>query len=233
MVLPYILAICLCGVFCLIPVAMYLLWLARVTRRDRSTPVSGPWDFAGLMLGLSGFIVFGGGLLLTLIQSNFRYWMRGNVEALRAVWVQERVTWSLLVLFYFAVVLGGIGLTLLARRRTLVVYHVEPAAFETALAEVFDQLGRPVERRGRAWGGDVTLCELDTFEAGRTVTLRWVSNDQRLFEDVVRLLRAALAAQPTGDNPASGWLMSGAIGTGAVVLCSFGLLMYGLSLFGR
>ena len=233
MVLPYILAICLCGVFCLIPVAMYLLWLAQVTRRDRPTPVSGPWDFAGLMLGLSGFIVFGGGLLLTLVQSNFRYWMRGNFEALRAVWVQERVTWTLLVCFYLICVFGGIGLALLARRRTLVVYHVEPAAFETALAEVFEQLGRPVERRGKAWGDEVTLCEVDTFEAGHTATLRWVSNDQRLFEDVVRLLRAALAAQPVGDNPASRWLMSAAIGTGAVVLCSFGLLLYGLSLFGR
>ena len=98
---------------------------------------------------------------------------------------------------------------------------------------MFEQLGRPVERRGKAWGDEVTLCEVDTFEAGHTATLRWVSNDQRLFEDVVRLLRAALAAQPAGDNPASRWLMSAAIGTGAVVLCSFGLLLYGLSLFGR
>ena len=82
MVLPYILAICFCGVFCLIPLAMYLLYMARITRRDHPTPVSGAWDFAGLAVGLSGFIVFGGGLLLTLFQSNFRYWMRGNVEAL-------------------------------------------------------------------------------------------------------------------------------------------------------
>ena len=233
MVLPFIIAICLCGVFCLIPVAMYLLWLAQITRRDRPTPISGPWDFAGLMLGLSGFIVFGGGLLLTLIQSNFRYWMRGNVEALRAAWVQERVTWSLLVVFYLTIVLGGIGLTLLTRRRMLVVYNVEPATFETALTEVFEQLGHGVVRHGKLWSGESPLCEVDTFEAGHTVTLRWVSNDQRLFEDVTRLLRAALASQSTGDNPASGWLMSGAIGTGAVVLCSFGLLVYGLSLVGR
>ena len=81
MVLPFILAICLCGVFCLIPLTMYLWWLARITGARHPKPISGPWDFAGLMLGLSGFVVFGGGLLLTLCQSNFRYWMRGNVEA--------------------------------------------------------------------------------------------------------------------------------------------------------
>jgi hypothetical protein len=221
-------------VFCLIPLAMYLLWLAQITRRGRPTPVSGPWDFAGLVMGLSGFIVFGGGLLLTLFQSNFRYWMRGNMEALRAAWIQERVTWSLFVTFYLAVVFGGIALTFLARRRTLVVYHVEPAAFETALVEVFEQLGRPIERRGKLWAsGDIPLCTVDTFEAGQTVTLRWVSNDLRLYEDVTRMLRAALATQSSGDNPASRWLMAAAVGTGAIVLCSFGLLVYGISLIGR
>jgi hypothetical protein len=233
LVVHYILAICLCGVFCLIPLAIYLLCLAQITRRDHPTPVSGPWDFAGLVLGLSGFIVFGGGLLLTLVQSNFRYWMRGNLEALRAAWVQERLTWSLLVCFYLVVVLGGIGLTFLARRRTLVVYNVEPAALEMALVEVFEQLGRSVERHGKLWAGPAPLCELDAFEAGRTVTLRWVSNDLRLFEDVVRHLRAAIAMQLTDENPASRWLMSGAVGSAAIVLCSFGLLVYGLSLLGR
>jgi hypothetical protein len=233
LVLPYILAICMCGVFCLIPLAMYLLWMARITQRDRPTPVSGAWDFAGLVVGLSGFILFGGGLLLSLFQSNFRYWMRGNVEALRAAWVQERVTWMLLVGFYLGIVLGWIALTLAIRRRSLVVYNVEPAVFETTLLEVFEQLGCPIERRGKLWVGASPLLELDTFDGGRTVTVRWVSNDQRLFEDVTRLLRTALATQSTGDNPASRWIMSAAVGIGVIILCSFGLLLYGLSLFGR
>ena len=231
MVLQFILAICLCGVFCLIPLAMYFMWLAQVTRREHPKLLSGQWDFAGLLLGLSGFIVFGGGLLLTLCQSNFRYWMRGNFEALRAAWIQERVTWTMLVVFYLLVITGIAGLTLLARRRTVVVYNVEPAVFETALVEVFDQLGRPVERRGRLWvGGGTPLCAVDTFEAGRTVTLRWVSDDERLFEEVDRQLRAALATQSTGDNPASRWLMAAAVGSAATIACCFGLLLYGISL---
>jgi hypothetical protein len=223
----------MCGVFCLIPLAMYLLWMASVTRRERSVPVSGTWDFAGLVLGLSGFIVFGGGLLLHLFQSNFRYWMRGNVEAFRAAWMQERVTWMLLVGFYLAIVFGWVALTLAMRRRSLVVYNVDPATFETTLLEVFDQLGCPIERRGKLWIGASPLLELDTFEGGRTVTVRWVSPDQRLFEDVNRLLRAALATQSTGENPASRWIMSAAVGTSVIVVCSFGLLLYGLSVMGR
>ncbi|QJW92847.1 hypothetical protein [Frigoriglobus tundricola] len=233
MLVPFILAVCMCGVFCLIPLTMYLLWLARITRRDHPAAVSGSWDLAGLVLGLSGFIVFGGGLLLTLLQSNFRYLMRGNFEALRAAWVQEKLTWSLLVCLYLIFVLGGIGLTYLSRRRALVVYNIEPVEFETMLVEVFEQIGRSVTRRGKVWGDDAALCELDEFDAGRTVTLRWLSHDERLFEEVERRLRAAVATHPADDNPASRWLMSGAVGSGTIVMCCFGLLVFYISLLGR
>ena len=227
---PFILVICFAGVFCLIPVAMYLFWLAQLTRRNRPTVLTGPWDFAGLALGLSGFLLFGGAMVLSVLQSNFRFWMRGNFEALRAVWMEERVTWSLLVFFYLALVVGGIALALLARRRSLVIYNVEPAAFETLLTEVFEQLGRPVERRGNLWVGGVPLCEVDTFEAGETATLRWVADDERLFEDVSRQLRAALAAHATPESAVTRWLMAGAVGSGTTAVCCFGLLLYGLSL---
>lgn len=230
MVLPFIVAVCLCGVFCLIPLALYLMWLSQVTRRERPKPIAGPWDFAGLLLGLSGFVVFGGGLVLTICQSNFRYWMRGNFEGFRSAWIQERVTWALLVACYLLVVAGIAGLTLVARRRTVVVYNVEPAAFEALLSEVFDQLGRPAERRGKLWVGGGPLCEVDAFEGGRTVVLRWVSDDARLFEEVDRQLRAALATHSTGDNPAGRWLTAAAVGAATAAACSFGLLLYGLSL---
>ena len=227
---PFILVVCLAGVVCLIPLAIYLAWLAQITRRDRPTVLSGPWDFTALALGLSGFILFGGAMVLSLLQSNFRYWMRGNFEALRAFWIQERVTWSLLVCFYLALVTGAVALALAARRRSLVVYNVEPAAFEALLTEVFEQLGRGLERRGKLWVGGVPLFELDTFEAGQTVTLRWVSDDQRLFEDVSRHLRAALATHPTAESGVSKWLRAAAVGAAATVMCCFGLLVYGLSL---
>src|SRR5262245_48425475 len=122
----FILVLCLACAFCLSPLAIYFLRLAFVTRRDHPTVISGQWDFVGLVAGLSGFILFGGGLVLSLVQSNFRYWMRGNFEALRAAWGNERVSWMLLTLFYVFLVIGWIALTLAARRRSLVVYHVDP-----------------------------------------------------------------------------------------------------------
>lgn len=230
MVLPYILAVLFCGVFCLIPLAMYLLWLAHVTRRPHPTAISGHWDFVGLMLGLSGFVIMGGGLVLTLFQANFRYWMRGNMEGLRGAWIQERVTWMLLVVCYLVIVLGVSTLTLLARRRSIIVYNVDPASFETTIVEIFEQINRPLEREGKLWASGVPLFELDTFESGHTVTLRWVSNDQRLFEEVTRQLRAALSTHIATENPASRWLLSAAWSFGILAAASCGLLIYGLAL---
>ncbi|AWM38933.1 hypothetical protein GobsT_28360 [Gemmata obscuriglobus] len=226
MTVPFILVICFAGIVCLIPLAFYLFWLAQITRREHPVAVAGTWDFTALVLGLSGFIVFGAGVVLTLLQSNFRFWMRGNFEAFRAVWIKEWVTWSVLVSFYLIAVVGGIGLTLLARRRSLVVYNVEPETFESLLNEMFAQLGRPLERTGNLWVSGVPLFELDTFEDGRTVTLRWVSDDGRLFEDVTRLLRTALTTHLADENQVTRWLHSAAVATVAVAGCSFALLIY-------
>lgn len=222
----FVLVVCLAGVFCLAPLSAYLLWLGTVNRRQRPTVVNGAWDFAALLLGLSGFLLYGGALLLSLLQSNVRYWMRGNLEALRDAWGQEKVAWSLVVAAYLVFVVGGAVVTLLARRRTLVVYNVEPGPFEATLAEVFDQIGRPAERRGNVWSaGAMPLCELEPFAAGQTVMLRWVADDRPLFQEVERHLRAAVTGLPTADTPAARWLMSGAVGSAVVAVACTGLLL--------
>jgi hypothetical protein len=226
----FILVLCLAAVFCLAPLSVYFLWLAFVTRRDRPTVLAGQWDFVGLVAGLSGFVLFGGGLVLSLVQSNFRYWMRGNFESLRAAWGQEKVTWILFAVLYLLVVVGWIATTLAGRRRSLVVYNVDPSAFETVLAEVLEQMNRPVERRGNLWVAGEPILELDRFDGGRTVTLRWVSEDRLLFQETERLVREAVRNLPANENPASRWLMACSVGAGVSAALSFGLLTYALSL---
>ncbi|MDB5310408.1 MAG: hypothetical protein JWO38_4610 [Gemmataceae bacterium] len=226
----FILVVCLAGVFCLTPLALYLFWLTSLNRRDRPTVMSGGWDFAVLLCGLSGFALFGGGLLLSLLQSNVRFWMRGNFEALRDAWGHERVTWCVIVAAYLVLVVGGSWLTLMARRRTLVVYNVDPGQFEVALTEVLEQIGRPVERRGNLWVGGIPLFELEPFTAGRTVTLRWVSDDPHLFQEVERQIREVIPTLPGGLGPSARWLGSGVVGSAAVVVFCIVLLLYGLAL---
>lgn len=215
----FFLVVCLAAVLSLTPLACYLLWLAALTRRDRPTVVAGAWDFVGLLAGLSGFILFGATLLLTLVQSNVRFWRRGNFEALRAAWGEEKVSWLLVTVGYLVLVIGGAAVTLSARRRSLVVYNVEPDRFEATLMEVFEHLGRPVERRGNLWSSGLPLCELDPFAGGKTVTLRWLSEDRHLFQEVERHLRDAVRTITTVENPAGRWLTSAA--AGCIIVIAF------------
>ena len=221
-----ILVMCLAGAICLAPLAVYLLWLGQMTRRDQPTVLAGGWDFAGLAVGLSGFILFGGALVLTVLQENFRYWMRGNLEGFRMAWGQEKLTWMLLASGYLILVVGGISLTLLSRRRSLVVYNIDPHSFETTLAEVFEHLGRPIERRGNVWLSGVPLFELDSFPRGLTVTLRWINEDRQLFVDVERLIREGVRSHFTENNMASHWIMAAATGACASTIGCLGLLIY-------
>jgi hypothetical protein len=228
---PFILVVCLSGVCCLTPLTVYLFGLALVNRRERSTIISGPWDFAWLISGLSGFILFGGGLVLSLLQSNFRYWMRGNFEAFRGAWASEKSSWLFLAAIYVLIVLLAVVLTLILRRRSLVIYNVEPSELEHTLAQAFERLGKPLERKGNAWMCGEPVFELDRFEQGRTATLRWLSNDRVLFQEIERLLRESSTGLAPDENPAARWIMSCAGGTGLWVAgCAVLLLIYVFSL---
>lgn len=227
--LPFIFLLCLAGVCCLTPLGLYLFWLGYLNRRPRPTVLAGGWDFTALVAGLSGFILFGGALLLALVRSNVRFGLRANFEALRDAWSQEQLTWALVVVGYLLVVVGGVAAAGLSRRRSLVVYNAEPDLVEAALADLFDHLGRPVERRGNLWVGGVPLFELDAFGAARTVTLRWLADDTHLLQEVTRHLREVLPPSDR-DNPAAPWLTTGAVLCVVFTTASAGLIGYGLAL---
>jgi hypothetical protein len=229
-VFAFALVVCLAGIFSLAPLALYLLWRAVLNRKRRPTVVPGGWDFAALCGGLSGFVLFGGGLVLSLLQSNVRYIFRGNIEGLRAAWGQEQVAWLAVAGGYLFVVVGGGLLTLALRRRSLVVYNVEPGAFEAAVAEVFDHLGRAVTRTGNLWSSPDPLFELDPFPAGKSVSLRWLGADDRLFEEVARNLRPAVADLAPAHNPTARWLTSAAVGILVVVVFFVGVLVTSVGL---
>ncbi len=226
----FALVVCLAGIFCLAPLALYLLWLAVLNKKARPTVVPGGWDFAALCGGLSGFVLFGGGLVLSLLQSNVRYIFRGNFEALRTAWAQEQLAWLAVAGGYLFIVVGGGWLTLALRRRSLVVYNVETGAFETAVAEVFDHLGRPAQRTGNLWSAPGPLFELEPFAAGKCVALRWVGDDERLFEEVARQLRPAVADLAPVDNPTARWLTAAAVGILVVVVFFVGVMVTSVGL---
>jgi hypothetical protein len=190
--------------------------------------VSGVWDFAGLVAGLSGFLIFGGVLLLALMQTHFRLGMRGGFAALRAGWEQQAVTWSVLAGLYILVVGGWLGLMSLSRRRSWVIYNVVPEAVEECISQVLSHLGIVAQKQGNVWyrGGEA-LCEIEGFGRGYTVMLWWLHSDRRLYEEVDRMLRSQVSKLDIpAENGAALWLRTVSSGLGVFALTCLGLLIY-------
>jgi hypothetical protein len=221
-----LLVILLCGVFCLAPLTLYLSWLGSINRRPRPTVVGGGWDFAWLLGGLSGFLVFGGGLLVAGLQSSVRYAARGNWQQVRDAWGEEGTTWAAIAIGYLLVVGGLSALVIVSRLRTLSVFHIDrpevEAVVETALAEV----GVSANRFGNVWSNDRPVVSIDAFPGLRHVTIRLLNSDPRACEELERALRQRLVAAPPSAAPVAGWLYSAAISCGVTVLCCMLLVAF-------
>jgi hypothetical protein len=232
--LTFVLNVCLAGIVCLFPLAAYLFWLLVIVRRYRPTIFTGSWDFVSLLFGLTGFLLVLGALLLMLVESNFRYVSRflihGKFEAAHDIWVRERWTWIAVVFLYLLVLIGVAWRTFSARAKDIVVYNVDPVSFEMTLEEIFEELGRKVERRGNIWYGSGPLLKLESFASGKTVTLSWISDDIALFQEVDRHLRAAVVCLHTEENPSVRWFRTAFVACISMMTGLSILLVYGLYL---
>ncbi len=132
---------------CLMPLALYLFFLAWLNQRQRPTLVSGPWDFACVLLGLSGFLLVGGPILLSLFDSTLRsHLFSGNFERMRTAWNANSMIWSTIAASYFALLVCCIVLLLLLRRRVTIIYNVDTTTLEETLITALDSLGLPWQR---------------------------------------------------------------------------------------
>jgi hypothetical protein len=131
---------------CLMPLALYLLYLSHLNGRTPPPLVPGPWDFGAVLLGLSGFLILAGPLFLTLIHSAWRSYAFGGWADLKTVGRAEALAGSAMAVGYL--ILLGVGATLLIRRRRpmTAIYNVAPDAVEPTLVGVLDELGYPWRR---------------------------------------------------------------------------------------
>jgi hypothetical protein len=135
----------------LFPVAVYLLVLAHLNRRPRATMVPGAWDFAGILLAASGFLLFGGPALLTSLSRNERwrgFWLQGRGGP--GLTDEDGLITVRIVLFalYFVAVVVGAGLLLWRRRRTTSIYNVDPAVVEAVLGQTLEHWQVPFVQAG-------------------------------------------------------------------------------------
>jgi hypothetical protein len=228
---------------CLLPLAMYLLYLASLNSRTPPTLVPGPWDFGAVLLGLSGFLLLAGPLFLSLVLSRMREHVFGNWAALKAVDWREARAWSMMAAGYLILVGVAVSLLLRARRRVTAVYNVSAGGVEPALTGVLDDLGYPWRRAGgkveiglkkladaadaaRSFPNPAATVRVDPFESTGHATLRWGGDWEGVRREVEAVLPGALVPHAVGRNPIAGWLYTAAVAILVVMLLWTAVLIY-------
>src|SRR5215468_3962216 len=118
------------------PVAIYGLVLSHLNRGRHPVLVRGTWDFAGVLLGASGFLIVGAPAILNgLYQDRRLAWARGELHLLPDIGGADWYVWVALWVGYYAAVVGGAAYLLWQRRLKLSIYNIDTEALDQALAE--------------------------------------------------------------------------------------------------
>ena len=87
------------------PLGIYCLILGLINRRERPLLVSGPWDFAGVLFAVSGFLLFIGPAVLSSLYEHFRLsWVVGQAGTEGPSGVSYYLWISLWYVYYIGVV---------------------------------------------------------------------------------------------------------------------------------
>jgi hypothetical protein len=222
--LNFLVPIVASSLVCLMPVAIYLLFLAHLNHRRSPAMISGPWDFTFLLLGLSGFLLIGGPLLLVVIDSAWRnFAFNGDFNRLRQVWHGSGATGSAIVGGYLVALAALIGLFINVRRKVTVVYNIDPESLQgmlTAAADARNLVWRSVLGGVEISAGKfrTALVLIDTFATARNATLKWVDFDPLLRREVEAELDKAMRSAQSPANPTGGWLLTTAFATCTTIL---------------
>jgi hypothetical protein len=229
---------------CLMPMAVYLLYLSYLNGRTPPTLVSGPWDFGAVLLALSGFLLLLGPLFITLVDSQVRGYIYGGWGTMRHLGRAEARAGSLMATGYVLILAGVIPLLLRARRRVTAIYNVAAAAVESSLTGVLDDLGYPWRRNqgqieigvkksaeppepaARFFPHETATVRVHSFPATGHAMLKWGGAWGGIRSEVEAVLPRVLAPHSIGRNPVAGWMFTAALVVMIIMLLWLVVLIY-------
>jgi hypothetical protein len=230
------------GFACLFPLAFYCLMLASWNSRRRPLIVSGPADFAAVILATSGFLIAGGPLILVGLHDAWRaHLLHGTLAEISHGLGESSGWWLIVWLSYFLIVVCGSAWLLIRRRNVSVVYNIDPTDAEKLLPEAIHRLGVPLLRRGTSYFVEFandsspcwTLLDLTVGPALRHLTLHWSGNSGDARRRIEAEIRQVLATTESPENPAAGWLLTAATGLFALLLVLVAMFVFRVWHFGR
>jgi hypothetical protein len=239
---------------CLLPLALYLLFLAFLNKRPHPTLLSGRWDLTCLLLGLSGFILVGGPVLLSAFDSSLRsYFFGGSFGHLQQTLHADATLWSFLAGAYVALLTATIVLLMRACGRVTVIYNVAPEETEPLLASVLQRLRLPWRKRSGVFevgslpndGAEPaekivspttaeipfrlsSLLEVNRFPAMHHVSLRWSEEEPEVRRAVELELERTLPNIASPPNPAGGWFITASVALFLVMFICMGFLIFSM-----
>jgi hypothetical protein len=201
---------------CLFPLSLYCLFLAMLHQRRRPTMISGPWDFAGVLIALSGFLIVGGSTLVFALNGVARDWLLRGVSWQTFADTHDREGWVTLLLWgaYILVLVGGAILLFYFRRKTLALYNIDPDELEDVLKGMLERLGLRWKRIGNRWTVEQNDQALAAFDADGSAVMRYVALRWRFMAsesvraDLEAELARDLAAYSTPESRTAGWFLT-------------------------
>jgi len=237
------------GIICFAPVLVYCLLLIGLNSRRRASIIPGPWDFAGVLLATSGFLLGGGPLILSGFNSG---WRRFVVSGDASNWRSFSGEGDALALgiwaLYFIFLIAGASWLLWRRRNHTVLYNVDTEHFPAALEWIFGRLGigwqrsenrydlqKPYQDSSAPWmpgtppdSVQKLQCQpnaarlfVHVLPSNRNVTMHWSVPDPEIRAQVEAEISRMLVNIKAEDNPALSWMVSAAT-------TLFGLMVFGI-----
>lgn len=210
---------------CLMPLAIYLLYVSNLNSKPNPVMVSGTWDFTAVLLGLSGFLLLSGPVLLTMIDSRWRSQVYGNWYELRTLGAREARAWSMMSFGYFLLLVGIIPGIIRSRRSVTSIYNLDANILAEALDEAFRRTGIDFIRQGlrftvkdKKTGVPMAETSIESFRAMNHSSLKWsgeYTETRSLIEvELEKLLRSYISAKLA----MAGWLNTAAMTVMLVML---------------
>jgi hypothetical protein len=230
----------LLGLACLFPICIYCLFLAMLHQRRHPTLMSGTWDFVGVLLALSGFLVFGTAVFLLSFQPAGRdFLLHGGAPSdLRRIGAQGSHLIVFLWFLFYASLASSFAYMIWHRRAYSVIYNVTPAEMEYVLQRVIENSHMQSMRRGRRWyiGAEEeveskpvaidtssrrtsilqpqvipqAVLEVQGSPLMRTVSIFWRSYRDEARQELQAELERALDQFPSSSGSTAGWFITAA-----------------------
>jgi len=122
--------------------------LAFINNRRIPVLVRGNWDFAGILMGLAGFLLLSGPIILAAVDSAWHSaWTRGDMIAVRQWYLEQGNVRAAFWGFYYVLLMSVIFGLVYRRRLVSIVYNIDLIEWGTALSQATAFVGRTVVSR--------------------------------------------------------------------------------------